>query len=88
MSAAGPSGKGLNKPKSRQQRVNKSYYANQVVATERNKKRKVRNRIRSNPRDLEAVKRYELTWGRADTLGLSARGKKLARRYELEGEAR
>jgi hypothetical protein len=60
----------------------KTMYAAQVFATEKNKRKKIGRRIRSNPADKQAIKRYEETYGSADGhLGnLSAKGRKLKKR--------
>lgn len=58
----------------------KAYYAVQFGKTESNQKKRIRKHIRANPWDLKAVQRYEQTMGRADSFGLSSRGRKLAAR--------
>lgn len=50
---------------------------------EKNQKRKMRRHIRANPMDSAARQRFELTYGRADSVGLSGAGRKLQRRHEV-----
>jgi len=58
----------------------RTYYAMGPARTETNKKKRVRKQVRANPFDLQAIARYEQTFGRASDLGLNARGRKLKRR--------
>lgn len=44
---------------------NKAYYAVQVSKTESNLKKKLAKHIRQFPEDVQAVERYEQTFGRA-----------------------
>lgn len=78
--SAGTGGHGLNKAKGRQQRRLKTYYSMQEVRTTINKKRNLRNQIRSNPADIAAIDRYEKEFGRADTLGVNSKGRRVSSR--------
>jgi hypothetical protein len=58
----------------------KTYYAAQFMRTATNKKRRMRNHIRSHPGDKRAVKTYEFVknFGNTEGLGLNSRGRKRA----------
>lgn len=60
----------------------KNYYAAQPMRTATNKKRRMRNHIRSHPADKRTVKTYEFVknFGSAAGLGLNSTGKKRALR--------
>lgn len=50
---------------------------------EKNRKRKMRFHLRRNPGDLQAVNRFEQTFGKVADIGLVSRGYDLARRYQI-----
>jgi hypothetical protein len=58
----------------------KNYYAAQPMRTATNKKRRMRNHIRSHPADKRTVKTYEFVknFGSAAGLGLNSIGRKRA----------
>lgn len=62
----------------------KGYYASGYDRTVRNKKRRMRTHIRAHPNDDAAVRAYETgcNFGRADSFGLNAKGRKRQRRRE------
>jgi hypothetical protein len=49
---------------------------------EKNRKRAMRRHVRDNPLDADAAAQYEKRYGKVQPLGLSARGKKLAKRHD------
>ena len=61
----------------------KTYYKAQTFQTDKNKRRKLRKHIRSNPGDLQAIHAHEqvLNFGAVRDIGLTQRGKELEKRY-------
>lgn len=47
---------------------------------EKNRKRRMQYHLRRNPGDQKAISRYEQTFGNASSVGLAAKGRKIARR--------
>jgi hypothetical protein len=72
--------------KLRRQAKGKIYYASQGMRTETNRKRRMRNHIRSHPGDRKAATIYEQVkkFGSAASFVLTSKGRKLHKRYERE----
>lgn len=74
---------GMSKAQQRRQRKMKGYYEAQRTRTVANKKRKMRRHIRNHPNDAPVREQYERNnFGRADTFGMTAKGKKRVKRAE------
>lgn len=54
---------------------------------EKNAKRRLMRHVRSNPGDASAAAVYEATYGKAASLGLNGRGRKLRKRLDAEARA-
>jgi hypothetical protein len=70
--------------------ASKNYYKLQFGKTDDNRKKRMQRHLRSHPMDAKAVQSYEgapHNYGRADTIGLTGRGKKRKRRAEREQRA-
>ncbi len=67
--------------------ASKARYKVQFGITDNNRAKKMRKHIRANPSDAQAKKRYEVNMGRADTFGLSSKGKKLEKRLKKQEAA-
>lgn len=56
--------------------ASKAYYKVQFGKTDANKKKRMQKHLRAQPDDLQAIQRYEMTFGHAKDLGLSCAGRR------------
>lgn len=68
---------GGDRKKGNNKEVCKAYKA--AGKDDANRKRRMRRHLRANPSDVNGRLRFEQAYGRADSLGLSARGKHVAK---------